>query len=228
MYFSEHAADVPTDVVEHLLPAGETIVLPRVGRIGGGLAYRIAKRAADVAVSACGLVVLAVPMAAVAVAVRLDSPGPAIYRQVRVGKGGRPFAICKFRTMRWDAEAAGARWADADDERATRVGRVLRRHHLDELPQLWNVLKGDMSLVGPRPERPAFCELFEERLQGWGQRTLVRPGITGLAQVVGGSAMLPADKVLLDLEYIERRGAVLDLSLALRTLGAVARGDGGR
>ena len=130
--------------------------------------------------------------------------------------------------MRRDAEAAGARWADADDDRATRVGRVLRRHHLDELPQLWNVLKGDMSLVGPRPERPAFCELFEERLQGWGQRTLVRPGITGLAQVVGGSAMLPADKVLLDLEYIERRSAALDLSLALRTLGAVARGDGGR
>ncbi len=156
-----------------------------------------------------------------ALVVRLTSPGPAILKQVRVGKDGRGFTMFKIRTMRCDAEAAtGTVWAVARDPRVTGVGRVLRRFHLDEFPQLFNVLRGEMSLVGPRPERPEFVKILSKRIPGYLNRLAVRPGITGLAQL-----NLPPDsnlesvkcKVALDLEYVERGGPYLDARLFLCT-----------
>jgi lipopolysaccharide/colanic/teichoic acid biosynthesis glycosyltransferase len=153
--------------------------------------------------------------------VRLTSRGPGLFRQTRVGRGGRIFTMFKIRTMTHNAEAAtGAVWCQIDDVRVTSVGKVLRRFHLDELPQLLNVIKGEMSLVGPRPERPEFVHVLAETIPRYLQRLRVRPGITGLAQL-----NLPPDsnlesverKLALDLEYIERAGPLLDVRLLLGT-----------
>jgi lipopolysaccharide/colanic/teichoic acid biosynthesis glycosyltransferase len=155
--------------------------------------------------------------------VRLTSRGPGLYRQVRVGKNGRHFKMYKLRTMRQDAEAAsGPVWTKAKDPRITLLGRVLRKLHLDELPQLFNVLRGEMSLIGPRPERPEFVKVLAKEIPGYAQRLAVRPGVTGLAQV-----NLPPDtdldsvrrKLVLDLQYIRRAGVLLDARLLLCTLG---------
>lgn len=219
--------DIPREVLDELLPGDEVVVLPRVELAAKPL-YSLAKRAFDVAACSLALVVLALPMALVALKVRLDSPGPVIYAQRRVGRGGRVFRMYKFRSMYLDAEAAGARWAAGDDPRVTPFGRLMRRTRIDELPQFWNVVKGDMSLIGPRPERPAFAEEFEKRIVGFGQRTLVRPGITGLAQVTGGYELLPRNKVAYDLEYIERRSILLDAKIMARTVAIVLTGKGAR
>lgn len=179
------------------------------------------KRAFDVAGALVGLIAAAPLMVLVAIAVRLTH-GPVLYRQVRVGEGGRRFTMYKFRTMRVDAERPGeARWAAAHDPRATRVGLVLRHTHLDELPQLLNVLKGDMSLVGPRPERPEFISLLEQSVPFWSRRLLVKPGITGWAQLRSGyasDALSAADKLSYDFWYIRHRTLVVDLALCVRTL----------
>ena len=157
-----------------------------------------------------------------ALLVRLTSRGPGIYRQTRVGRHGRRFTLYKLRSMSQDAEAAtGAVWCQSNDPRVTCLGRLLRRFHLDELPQLFNVLKGEMSLVGPRPERPEFVRVLAEQIPGYRQRLAVRPGVTGLAQL-----NLPPDsdlasvcrKLALDIEYVQRAGLWLDVRLLLCTL----------
>ena len=127
-----------------------------------------------------------------------------------------------------DAETRGARWAAGDDPRVTPFGKFMREKRIDEIPQFWNIVKGDMSLIGPRPERPAFCHEFEKRIHGWGYRTLVRPGLSGLAQVTGGYDLLPKEKVVLDLEYIEHRSVGMDFKIILKTLGVVSTGEGAR
>ena len=167
---------------------------------------------------AAGLLVLAAPvMLLTALAVKLTSPGPVLYSQTRVGKGGRPFTLYKIRSMTHDCEKhSGARWSTPGDSRVTPLGAFLRKTHLDELPQLWNVLRGDMSLVGPRPERPEFIPALERAVPHYRDRLAVRPGVTGLAQV-----QLPPDtdlgsvrrKVAYDLYYIRYRGLWLDLRL---------------
>jgi lipopolysaccharide/colanic/teichoic acid biosynthesis glycosyltransferase len=179
--------------------------------------YEPLKRAADVAAALC-LAVPAVPVVLLAaLLVRLTSRGPAFYTQARVGRGGRPFTIIKIRTMIHNCESlTGPRWSIPGDPRVTRVGQALRATHVDELPQLLNVLRGDMSLVGPRPERPEFVGELERALPGYRDRMLVRPGVTGLAQV-----QLDADsgldsvrrKLAYDLYYIHRHGPGLDLVL---------------
>jgi exopolysaccharide biosynthesis polyprenyl glycosylphosphotransferase len=142
------------------------------------------KRALDICLAVIGLVLTLPVMGLVAIAVRLSSPGPALYHQERVGQDGRVFVIHKFRSMRADAEKeSGAVWAQSADHRVTAVGRFLRRARLDELPQLWNVLCGHMSVVGPRPERPEFVAGLKEQIPYYGQRHVVRPGLTGWAQV---------------------------------------------
>ena len=219
---------IAPDVLAKLLPDDEVILLPRLARVGGGPLYRFAKRAFDVVACSAALVVLAIPMGAIALMIKRQDPGPAIYAQTRVGKGGRLFRLYKFRSMYADAEARGAQWAQGDDPRVTPLGRRLRRSRLDEIPQFWNVVRGDMSLIGPRPERPVFHEAFKERIHGWEQRLAVRPGITGLAQVEGGYELLPREKALLDIEYIESRGFTLDFSLIWRTLRTMATGEGAR
>lgn len=185
-----------------------------------------AKRAGDAALSAVGLVLGLPVMIFAALAVKLTSPGPAIYRQSRVGQHGRVFTIHKFRSMRADAEAGtGAVWAKAGaDPRVTRVGRILRRTRLDELPQLWNVLRGDMSFVGPRPERPEFVSELTHRIPFYGLRHVVKPGVTGWAQVrytYGASVEDSMQKLQYDLYYIKNLTLSLDLYVILETLKTV-------
>jgi len=183
--------------------------------------YRLGKRIFDVTLS----LILSVPvlpvLAVVILGTKITSPGPSLYTQVRVGRNGRLFTMYKVRTMNLDSESVtGPVWSSPEDKRVTPFGRFLRRTHLDELPQLWNIIRGDMSLVGPRPERPEFIPKLEAVLPHYPRRLLVTPGLTGLAQV-----RLPPDtetsdvrrKLAFDLYYIERRGLWLDLQLCLCT-----------
>jgi len=159
--------------------------------------------------------------------IKLDSRGPALYRQVRLGRHGRCFTMYKFRTMRVDAEKDGARWAKQNDDRVTRVGRWLRRTRLDELPQLLNILRGDMSLVGPRPERPEFAHRLEQLVPHYRLRYLVKPGLTGWAQIhygYGGSVADAYRKLCYDLYYLKHRSVELDLVILIRTLGTFLLG----
>jgi lipopolysaccharide/colanic/teichoic acid biosynthesis glycosyltransferase len=202
--------------------------------------YRIAKRTLDAGGALVGLLVASPVLGLVAVAIRLDSPGPILFRQIRLGTGGRPFTVLKFRTMQLsaderrhqehirdllrtgDAATEDTTWAPiAADPRVTRVGGFLRRSHLDELPQFVNVLRGDMSLVGPRPPIPYEVELYEP----WMLRRLsVKPGLTGLWQAYGWGRLPFADGVKLDLEYVERRSFALDVKIILRTLWQILVG----
>jgi lipopolysaccharide/colanic/teichoic acid biosynthesis glycosyltransferase len=179
------------------------------------------KRVFDFAAASVLLIASAPVILACMLLVKLTSSGPGIYRQTRLGRGRRPFTIYKIRTMSKDSEAlTGARWATANDSRVTPIGRILRRTHLDELPQLWNILRGDMSLVGPRPERPEFIDKLEPIIHQYAERMLVRPGVTGLAQV-----NLPPDtdiesvrrKLIYDRFYVQSGGMWLDLRLVAVT-----------
>ncbi len=197
-----------------------------------GWIARALSRLMDVVLSAVLLVLLAPVMGLVALAVRLDSPGPVFYRQRRVGHRGRPFDLIKFRSMRSDAEAAtGPVWACADDPRVTRVGRILRRTRLDELPQLYNVLVGQMALVGPRPERPHFFEVLRRDLPLFELRTIVRPGVTGWAQVRAPYAADTSDartKLGYDLFYVSHRSPWFDLAILFETVHVAFSGRGAR
>ena len=190
--------------------------------------YQAVKRLFDVVVSALALLILGIPMLLLMPVIRADSPGPAIFRQERLGKGGKPFVIYKYRTMQMDAERDGTQWARAHDVRCTKLGRLLRRGHIDELPQLVNVLRGEMSLVGPRPERACFYQEFERYIRGFSQRLQVTPGITGWAQINGGYELLPEEKILFDMEYIRHRSVMFDIRCLLGTVRVVFRHDGAR
>lgn len=190
--------------------------------------YFFFKRVFDVAVSMAAGTVLLLPMAVIAFLIRLDSPGPVIYRQERLGVGGVPFTLYKFRSMRLDAEKDGPQWAENQDPRCTRLGRFLRKYRLDELPQLWNIFIGDMSLVGPRPERRWFYQEFERSIPEFRARLRVKPGLTGLAQVSGGYELTPEEKLAYDLKYMESMSIKLDLFCLLRTAAVVFSGEGAR
>jgi sugar transferase (PEP-CTERM system associated) len=184
-----------------------------------------AKRALDLVAATIGIVVAAPIMILVAAAIRRTSVGPALYHQERVGRHGGLFTVHKFRSMRIDAEATtGAVWASIDDPRITPLGRFLRRTRLDELPQLWNVLKGDMSFVGPRPERPEFVQQLTQEIPFYGQRHVVRPGLTGWAQVrytYGASVEDALMKLQYDLYYIKNLSLALDLYIIFSTIKTV-------
>lgn len=190
--------------------------------------YQAVKRLFDVVVSALALLILGIPMLLLMPVIRADSPGPAIFRQERLGKDGKPFVIYKYRTMQMDAERDGPQWARAHDVHCTKLGRLLRRGHIDELPQLVNVLRGEMSLVGPRPERACFYQEFERYIRGFSQRLQVTPGITGWAQINGGYELLPEEKILFDMEYIRHRSVMFDIRCLLGTVRVVFRHDGAR
>lgn len=183
------------------------------------------KRMVDVLASLFGIVIGSPVMLAVAILVRLSSRGPILYRQTRVGLHDETFDIIKFRTMRVDAECEGeAIWACRDDPRSTEVGRWLRRTHLDELPQLFLVLRGEMSLVGPRPERPEFVRRLETEIPLYPARSSVRPGITGWAQVrhnYGSSVDDALAKLRFDLYYIKHRSFLLDVMILIQTAAQV-------
>jgi exopolysaccharide biosynthesis polyprenyl glycosylphosphotransferase len=187
--------------------------------------YLLMKRILDILFALAGLLAFLISYPWVMLAVLLESGRPVIYRQLRLGQGGRMFFLAKYRTMQQDAEASGEpMWAQEGDPRTTRVGRLLRKTHVDELPQAWNVLRGDMSFVGPRPERPELVELLEKEIPFYRARLLVKPGITGWAQVnygKGASVKGSAEKLEFDLFYIKHRGIIMDVWIILRTLGSV-------
>lgn len=194
----------------------------------GNAVFFAVKRIMDVILSFVSGLALALPMVIIAILIKLDSPGPAIFRQERLGKDGKPFTIYKFRTMYLDAEADGPQWAKRNDCRCTPLGRFLRHTRLDELPQLWNILKGDMSIVGPRPERAYFYSEFETYIHGFCYRLLVKPGLTGLAQVNGGYDLKPEEKIMFDMEYIQKQSIELDLKCILQTIHLVFTHEGAR
>ena len=187
------------------------------------------KRLADMVASIIFLLLLSPIMALVAIAVKLESPGPVFYSQIRTGVSRIPFRVYKFRSMRQDAEKQGAQWASKSDARITKVGNFIRLTRLDELPQFWNVLKGDMSLVGPRPERPEFDVKLAEAIPYYDVRYLVKPGITGWAQVMypyGASVEDAYEKLSYDLYYIKNYSVWLDIAIVFKTVRVVLLGKG--
>ena len=196
------------DDARRRLRSGTWFVKRAVDMLGGGVG--------------CALLLLSLPV--LGPLVWLDVGWPVFFRQERLGLAGKPFRVMKFRTMGADAEPEGPRWAEAEDSRASRIGRFLRRSRLDELPQLWNVLRGEMSLVGPRPERPEFVAELVQRIPCYRERLLVRPGISGWAQVnyrYGGSVDSALDKLEYDLYYIKHQGLRLDVVILWRTIWTV-------
>ena len=209
------------------------------------------RRAFDITASSLALTVLTPVMVVVAIVIRLDSPGSVFYTQDRIGinrrrserrgdlrnsrgrrtvvHAGMPFRIWKFRTMRPDAESGGPQWAQAGDPRITRVGRFLRKTRLDEVPQFFNVILGDMTLIGPRPERSFFIKMLESEIPHYSKRLLVKPGITGFAQVHNGyddSVESVRRKVAWDLRYIRRQSLRTDVRILLKTVRTILTGDG--
>jgi sugar transferase (PEP-CTERM system associated) len=195
-----------------------------------GRLQTVIKRVIDIVGASAGLVVTFPLLLLIAAAIKLSSAGPVLYHQARVGLRGRVFTVHKFRSMRHDAEKhTGAVRASLSDSRITRVGRFLRRSRLDEIPQFWNVLKGDMSIVGPRPERPEFVTSLTREIPFYGQRHIVRPGLTGWAQVYytyGASVEDALEKLQYDLFYIKHMSLGLDLFILAKTVKTVVGGKG--
>lgn len=190
--------------------------------------YETYQRVVDILLSLIGLIIGIPLMIIFGAAVVLETPGPAIYKQERVGKGGKIFTIYKLRSMCADAEKNGAQWAQVHDDRVTKVGAFMRKTRIDEIPQIFNVLKGDMSIVGPRPERPNFTVEFNKEIPGFVNRLQVKPGLTGWAQVNGGYDMTPKEKLEADLYYIENRSLIIDMKIIFRTVKIVLTGAGAR
>ncbi|HYZ62666.1 MAG TPA: exopolysaccharide biosynthesis polyprenyl glycosylphosphotransferase [Acetobacteraceae bacterium] len=188
-------------------------------------------RLGDIVTSIVFLVVMLPIMLLVALLVRLDSPGPVLYRQERVGLNGKPFTLMKFRSMRVNAEARGPAWAEQRDPRVTRVGSFMRRARIDELPQLFNILRGEMSFIGPRPERPHFVEQLAQAIPFYRERARVKPGLTGWAQVnypYGASVEDARAKLSYDLYYVKNRSPLLDLLILFSTVRVILFQEGAR
>lgn len=180
--------------------------------------YIIMKRASDICMSLAGLILLSPILVATAAAVKLYDGGDILYSQVRLTQDGNRFRIYKFRTMRMDSEKdGGARLAAPDDERITPIGKVIRDRHIDELPQLFNILKGEMSMVGPRPERPEIMEMYIKDFPEFKQRLRVKAGLTGYAQIYGTYYSTPREKLRMDMKYIETASLAEDLNIILAT-----------
>lgn len=192
------------------------------------LFYSLFKRMFDILISFMALMVLLPVILLFALIVMIETPGSPFFLQERLGQSGRPFTIMKLRSMYSDAEKNGAQWAVKNDSRVTKVGKLIRQTRIDELPQLWNVLKGDMSIVGPRPERAVFIEEFQKTLPSFSQRLVVKPGLTGWAQINGGYELTPAEKLELDLYYIQHTNIRFDMKIMIKTLRVIVTGDGSR
>ena len=191
--------------------------------VAGTSGYLICKRFADLVFALAAGVIFLIPMLIIGVLVKLDSKGPAIFKQERLGQDGRPFVIYKFRSMVENAEADGPKWAEVNDNRCTRLGRILRKSRLDELPQLINIIKGDMSFIGPRPLLVKYLPLYSEHQR---KRHLVRPGLSGLAQVSGRNVLNWQDRLNLDVEYVHNISLALDIKVFFMTISAVLKREG--
>ncbi|QTC43976.1 sugar transferase [Bacillus sp. V3] len=186
------------------------------------------KRLMDVIMALTGLILTIPILFLFCIALKLETPGPAFYLQERVGRNGKYFKVIKLRSMGVDAEKKGAQWADKNDPRVTKIGAIIRKTRIDEIPQLFNVLQGDMSMIGPRPERPMFTAQFNEEIPGFVKRLAVKPGITGWAQVNGGYDITPKEKLKLDLYYIENKSLLIDSKIIFKTIRIVLTGEGAR
>ena len=196
-----------------------------------GIFVRTMKRTCDLVVSTTGLILVMPLLAVIALLIKIDSPGPVFYRQVRVGLRAQPYMIWKFRSMFTDAEREGARWTSERDPRISRIGWYLRKWRLDEIPQLINVIRGEMSLVGPRPERPVFVQELRRLIPFYDLRHAVRPGITGWAQTqfrYGASAEDSHVKLQYDLYYVKYLSLRLDFRILVETVRVILRGEGAR
>lgn len=207
----------------------DEIYIEDLGNIRTSVPYTFFKRTFDIVFSVFALVILAVPMSIISLLIKLTSKGSVFYRQERLGLNGKKFQIIKFRTMDMDAEKDGCRWSDGDDDpRITKIGKYLRKSRLDELPQFWCILKGEMSIVGPRPERECFYNEFEEYIHGFSQRLKVKPGLTGLAQVKGGYYLKPEKKIVYDVDYIKSQSVGLDFKILFGTIKVFFKGEGAK
>lgn len=187
------------------------------------------KRVIDIVLALIGMIILAIVTIIFAPIIKLTSPGPVFYSQKRVGYMGRPITIHKFRSMRNDAEKkTGAVWAQKNDPRVTTIGKFMRKTRIDELPQFWNILVGDMSLVGPRPERPQLTEEFYEEWPEFPERLRTIPGLTGWAQINGGYDISPEEKCHLDDYYIDHWSLLFDTKIVLGTVKIIFTGNGAR
>lgn len=190
--------------------------------------YMFFKRSIDVFLSLISLVFVIPIVFILCIIVRIDSKGNPLFIQKRVGLNGKEFNMYKIRSMRIDAEANGIQWAEQNDSRVTKVGHFIRNTRLDELPQIFNILKGDMTLIGPRPEREFFYNEFKKDLPHFHERVLVKPGLTGYAQVNGGYDISPKEKLKLDLYYIEHMKFSLDIKIVFKTIFVIFSGEGAR
>lgn len=225
------------------VPSGSTtpcdVILPfekegvyyveNLGEVPAKPFYSFLKRVFDIVASGLALIVLAIPMLVIAVIIKCVSKGTVFYSQERLGLNGKKIQVIKFRTMHMDAEANGPQWSEGEaDPRIFPFGRVMRLTRIDELPQLWCIFKGDLSIVGPRPERECFYEQFETYVHGFSERLKVKPGLTGLAQVNGGYDLKPEEKIVYDVEYIKKRSCLLDIKIIFQTVGVVFSHDGAK
>lgn len=189
--------------------------------VKGGSLFNAYQRIMDIVLCLIALIIGIPLMVIFGVLIKIEDNGPAVYKQERVGKGGKCFYLYKLRSMRTDAEKFGAQWAEKDDPRITKIGKFIRKTRIDEIPQLFNILRGDMGIIGPRPERPMFTVQFDEEIPGFINRLSVKPGLTGWAQVNGGYEATPAEKLEDDLYYIKNRSFLLDMKIIFKTVGVV-------
>ena len=193
-----------------------------------GKVFDLYQRFFDILLSFIGLLI-GVPIILIfGMLIKIEDRGPILYKQERLGKHGREFYVYKLRSMRTDAEKFGAQWAEKDDPRITKVGKFIRKTRIDEIPQLINILKGDMGIIGPRPERSVFTKEFEETFPNFVYRLAIKPGLTGWAQVNGGYEIGPGEKLEYDLYYIKNRSVMLDIKIVLMTAKVIFTGDGAR
>ncbi|MFT8320310.1 MAG: sugar transferase [Bacillus sp. (in: firmicutes)] len=208
---------------DYSIVQGSKIALPKQVEY-----YLYVKRALDFILATIGILVSMPIIVVFAALIRIETPGSPFYIQQRVGKGGQYFHLIKLRSMRIDAEKDGAKWAETNDPRVTKVGAFIRKTRIDELPQLLSVLRGEMSIIGPRPERPCFTAKFDREIAGFSNRLIVKPGLTGLAQVNGGYDITPKEKLTYDLEYIKTLTFKLELKILLKTVKVILTGEGAR
>ena len=190
--------------------------------------YTVIKRVIDILFSLIGLIITFPAIILFSILIKLETPGTVFFLQERVGLNGRYFTIIKLRSMGIDAEKNGAKWAEKNDPRVTKVGAFIRKTRIDEIPQLWNVLIGEMSLIGPRPERPMFTAKFNDEIPGFVERLKVKPGITGWAQINGGYDITPEEKLHLDLYYIKNLSFLIDIKIIIKTVKVIITGEGAR
>lgn len=220
MSFCEYSGEDPI-LKEYIERIDYSIV--RKGKI-----FDLYQRFFDILLSFIGLLI-GVPIILIfGMLIKIEDRGPILYKQERLGKYGREFYVYKLRSMRTDAEKFGAQWAEKDDPRITKVGKFIRKTRIDEIPQLINILKGDMGIIGPRPERSVFTKEFEETFPNFVYRLAIKPGLTGWAQVNGGYEIGPGEKLEYDLYYIKNRSVMLDIKIVLMTAKVIFTGDGAR